>query len=280
MAAAASRADTVVDCSWTLSEHSAHWPTVCPLRRTVLLEPSSTRPPRARSKQAFELNGGDGTHIDAPSHFVPGGATVDQLDPESLVCPLVIIDVSEACANNADYAVPTSALLDDEARHGAIPARAFVCIRTGWGARYASPERYANITDAADISQAYGLPRMHFPGLSSAAATWLLSERHVCGVGIDTLSPDPGAAEEGFAVHHAVLGAGKYIVENLNLESVEPLEARAADGERHLGARSAAGGARIPVRGATAVIAPAKLAGAPEAPCRVLALVPAAPAPA
>merc|ERR1712129_313463 len=76
---------------------------------------------------------------------------------------------------------------------------------------------YHNVTKEDDMHPQYQLPRMHFPGLAAEAATWLVKERQIAGLGIDTLSPDPGAAE-GFAVHNIVLGADKYILENLNLE--------------------------------------------------------------
>ena len=71
------------------------------------------------------------------------------------------------------------------------------------------------------------------------------------GLGIDTLSPDGGGgASAGFPTHHAVLGADRYILENLRL---------AGD---------------VPPRGARANVAPLNVRGAPEAPARVWAVVP------
>ena len=67
------------------------------------------------------------------------------------------------------------------------------------------------------------------------------------GVGVDTLSPDPGRSVD-MPVHYAVLGADKLIIENLDL-------------------------AGVPEAGAVLVIAPLKARGAPEAPARVFALV-------
>ena len=61
---------------------------------------------------------------------------------------------------------------------------------------------------------------MHFPGFSAAAAAWLVAERpDFGGVGVDTLSPDPGRSVD-MPVHYAVLGADKLIVENLDLAGV------------------------------------------------------------
>jgi len=44
-----------------------------------------------------------GTHIDAPSHFARGSWTVDQIPPERLLAPLVIVDVTGKAASNPDY---------------------------------------------------------------------------------------------------------------------------------------------------------------------------------
>ena len=92
---------------------------------------------------------------------------------------------------------------------------------------------------------------MHFPGISPEAASWLVTQRGAVGVGIDTLSPDGGdGGARGYPAHHAILGADRYILENLNLD------------------------AELPARGATAFVAPLNVAGAPEAPARVWAVLP------
>ena len=46
-----------------------------------------------------------GTHIDAPAHFIKGGTTVEALALDALVCHAVVIDVSDKCKDNPDYAV-------------------------------------------------------------------------------------------------------------------------------------------------------------------------------
>ncbi|CAK0839919.1 unnamed protein product, partial [Prorocentrum cordatum] len=283
MAGCGSGCCRVVDFGWPLDEDTPNWPTVCAVRRRVLRSPETTAFPLSRGKQAFELNGGSGTHADAPAHFIPripGGRTIDQLRPEELAgVPLAIVDVAAACAADHDHAVAVAELEADEEAHGPIARGSLVCVRTGFSERYraAVDERrrvrgaragathageddvgtgrdpwtvYHNAGRADDVHPEYCLPTMHFPGLSPAAAAWLVETRSIVGLGVDTLSPDPGAST-GFGVHHAVLGADRYILENLNLDG-------------------------LPARGATAVVAPLALAGAPEAPARVFAWVPAA----
>ena len=134
-----------LDCGYALSETAVSWPSCKPLQRQLHKTPQTSQPPGARSKQSVSLNLGSGTHLDAPSHFVEGGRTVDQLMPQELAAvPLALVDVSEHAGNDADYACDAAAVAADEAKHGPIPPRSFVCIRTGWAERhYASREREA-----------------------------------------------------------------------------------------------------------------------------------------
>ena len=76
-----------------------------------------------------------------------------------------------------------------------------------------SEEAYRN-TDASGT--------MHFPAWSVDAVEWLISERSIVGVGVDTLSLDPGNAT-AFVAHVAVLGANRFGIENLaNLGKIRP----------------------------------------------------------
>jgi kynurenine formamidase len=88
---------------------------------------------------------------------------------------------------------------------------------------------------------------MHFPGFSVDAAKLLLA-RKVSGLGCDTLSIDPGNSLD-FPVHHLVLGAGAYQLENL------------ADLKD------------LPESGAFLIAAPIKLEGGSGGPVRVFALI-------
>lgn len=186
-----------------------------------------------------------GTHVDAPVHFAPGTATVDQLPAAQLVGAAAVVDVTAAVAANPDYAVTVADLRAWEAQHGALGPGAIVLVRTGWGARWAEPARYRN-PDAQGV--------MHFPGVSVEASKYL-TERGVRGLGIDTLSTDPGPSTT-FAEHKQFLTAGGFHIENV----------------AHLD--------QLPAAGATVVVAPLPFRGGSGAPARVLALLPAsAPAP-
>jgi kynurenine formamidase len=180
-----------------------------------------------------------GTHVDAPAHFAAGTATIDALPVADLVARAAVIDVAARVAGNPDYAVSVDDIRAWEARNGALARGWVVLVRTGWDARWGDPDRYRN-ADAKGV--------MHFPGVSVAAARYLL-ERGVRGLGIDTLSVDPGPNER-FDEHRTFLPAGGFHIENLaNLDA-------------------------LPETGATVIVAPLPLAGGSGAPARVLALVP------
>jgi kynurenine formamidase len=123
-----------------------------------------------------------GTHVDAPSHFVRDGASADRIAVDRLVAPLAVVSIADRAARNTDALVTANDLLEWEKRHGRLPAGAFVAMHAGWGARVASVERFLN-RDAKGV--------LHMPGFSEEAARFLVQQRDVAGVGVDTLSLDP-----------------------------------------------------------------------------------------
>jgi len=146
-----------------------------------------------------------GTHVDAPGHFVPGGRRVPQLRPEELLAPAVVIDISRRAASNPDAEVEPRDLARYERRHGRIPRGALVLMDSGWAARVNDTAAFKN----ADSSGTY-----HFPGFGIDAVEWLLERRDIRGIGVDTLSLDPGNSTT-FAVHNRLLGADRYGLENV-----------------------------------------------------------------
>ncbi|WP_437506074.1 cyclase family protein [Sorangium sp. So ce1099] len=231
----------VVDLTHPITPEIPLYPGNKPYASEVL----STVEKDAYYSSRFSMDEHAGTHVDAPAHFSAGAATVEQLAPEQLVGPAAVVDVTAKVAASPDHQVTVDDLRGWEARHGALGARHIVLIRTGWGARWSDRARYLN-QDAKGV--------MHFPGVSVEASRYL-RERGVRGVGIDTLSTDPGPSQT-FEQHKAFLGAGGYHIENLaNLD-------------------------QLPEAGAVVVVAPLPLARGSGAPARVLALVPAAGAPA
>jgi kynurenine formamidase len=151
------------------------------------------------------------THMDVPAHFVTGGRFSPQIPLDELVRPLAVVDISRRAASNPDAEVLVSDLVAFERSEGRIKRGSVVAMDSGWAARSGSVAAYRNV--GADGLQ-------HFPGFSKAAVEWLVAERDIAGIGVDTLSLDPGRSQT-FDAHFAILGANRYGIENLvNLDRV------------------------------------------------------------
>ena len=129
-----------------------------------------------------------GTHIDAPSHFAKDGISVDQIPLDKLMGEAVAVDVSRACAENRDHQVSLTDLAAWERSHGRIPDGAIVLLRTGFEKFWPDRVRYMGTDERGPAAVA----KLHFPGLHPDAARWLVAERRIHAVGLDTPSIDHG----------------------------------------------------------------------------------------
>lgn len=154
-----------------------------------------------------------GTHLDVPAHFIVGGRTTPQLTLDELMAPIAVIDISERAARDPDTVVTIDDLRRYERKHGKIQRGSLVAMNAGWDARAGSEAAYRN-TDASGT--------MHFPAWSADAVEWLIGERRIGAIGVDTLSLDPGNAT-AFVAHVALLAANRFGIENLaNLGEIPP----------------------------------------------------------
>jgi kynurenine formamidase len=184
-----------------------------------------------------------GTHMDAPIHFAAGQPSAAEVPVEAGIGPLVRIDVSAAAARDPDYRLSVEDLRRWEKRWGRIPPGAIVLMYSGWAARWSDRARYMGTDVPGDTAN------LHFPGFGEAAARFLVEERDVKAIGVDTASIDHGASTD-FIVHRVVSGAGMPAFENLaNLD-------------------------RVPPRGATLVALPMKIEGGSGGPLRAIAILP------
>jgi kynurenine formamidase len=224
----------VIDLTHTMHEGMPAWPGAAPFKMT-----RTSDYPQGFRAHVFEMSENVGTHLDAPAHMVEGKRSISQIPADELVVPAVVIDVADKTTKSPDYLVSVGDVSDFEAANGQIAPGAFVIAHTGWHRRFRDPAKYLN-QDAEGV--------MHFPGFSADAAQ-LLVERDVMGIGIDTPSLDNGPSKD-FPTHKIMLGADKYMVENLaNLD-------------------------RLPEVGATVIIGVMLVADGTQAQARVLALVP------
>ena len=126
-----------------------------------------------------------GTHIDAPYHFAEQGQRLHEIPPERLIGPGVVIDVADKARTDLNYAVSVLDLMDYEKKYGRIPPRAIVMMNSGWGKKYPDPELVFGTKTPLEI------PTFNFPGWDYDACKFLLEERQVGVVGVDTPSTDP-----------------------------------------------------------------------------------------
>jgi kynurenine formamidase len=197
----------LVDLTWTYSDTFPQFPgTPRTERRTHV-----TIPANGFYGQVWTLWEHTGTHMDVPGHFIEGGRKSPDMTLDELIAPLVVIDISRRAAQDPDTVVEPDDLFRFERKHGRIPKGAVVAMNSGWEARAGSEAAYRN-ADASGV--------MHFPGFGTEATAWLWRRRGIGGIGVDTLSLDPGNATV-FDTHLEILGADRYGIENLrNLSQV------------------------------------------------------------
>jgi kynurenine formamidase len=233
-----------VDLTHPFNDATIYWPTAEPFRLDVV---SAEVTPGGYYYAANNFCAAEhgGTHLDAPIHFAAGRRTAEQIPIQMLVGPAVVIDVSARANGNADYRIRTADLEAFEAAHGPLPAGALVLFRTGWGTRWPDPASYLG----TDRRGAEAVPLLHFPGLDSSAARWLVAARQVDAVGIDTPSIDYGQSST-FDTHRILFDANIPAFENVaNLD-------------------------RLPPTGAFVVALPMKIEGGSGGPARIVAAVP------
>lgn len=157
-----------------------------------------------------------GTHLDAPIHFASGKWTVDQIPLSSLTGYAVLIDISEKALPNRDYLLSVADIEAWEKGNGKIADSMIVLVRTGYGQFYPNREKYFGSAKTGMEA----LPELHFPGIDPAAAEWLIKNRKVRAVGLDTPSLDFGQSKD-FKTHQVLMGANVPGFENLaNLDQL------------------------------------------------------------
>jgi kynurenine formamidase len=164
--------------------------------------------------QRYTLVGQWGTHVDPPAHFVKGGRTVDEIDVKEMFLPLVILDVHEAVERNADYTLQMKDVREWEEKHGKVPERAFVAMRTDWSKRW--PDK-AKMRNADDRQVA------HYPGWSLEVLKFLYEQRKITASGHETTDTDPGvaASKDDYSLEEYILRSNHYQIEMLtNLHQV------------------------------------------------------------
>jgi kynurenine formamidase len=234
-----------VDLTHSFDESTVFWPTAEGFELEVL-SADYTEAGFFYAANQFSLAEHGGTHLDAPIHFSEGRQAADEIPLERLIGAAVIVDVTEQCSRDRDYQVTAQ---DFEAAEKAADTRLddkIVLIRTGFGRYWPDRDKYMGTSERGPQA----VPKLHFPGIAPEAARWLVAERNVKAVGIDTPSLDYGQSTV-FETHVALFA------DNIpGFENVANLD-------------------QLPLTGFSVVALPMKIKGGSGGPLRIVAVLPA-----
>ncbi|MBM3791199.1 MAG: cyclase family protein [Acidobacteria bacterium] len=243
-AAAQKPARKLIDLTHAFSSESIYWPTADGFRLKTDAEGVNEKG-YYYSAYSFSAAEHGGTHMDAPVHFARGMPSIDRIPLERLWGPGVLVDVQQQAAADRDYQVTEGDLTAWETRNGRIPDGCMLMIRTGWGSFYPDKEKYLGTAQRGEAAVA----NLHFPGLHPKAAEWIVRNRAISAIAIDTASIDYGQSQL-FETHRVLYEKGIFAIENV----------------AHMD--------RLPVKGFEVIALPMKIEGGSGAPVRIIAVLP------
>lgn len=179
-----------IDVSVTLRTSMVHWPGDPPTRIT---HSKDMERGDLCTVSLLKMGAHAGTHMDAPAHFVRGGSGIDHMPLDAAIGSARVISIRARKAINPD----------DLVRYG---------LRRGERVLF----KTRNSTHCWDTGRFVE----DFVYISAAAASYL-AERQVRLVGVDYLSVG-GFGTDEVDTHQALLKAGIWIIEGLDLRQVRP----------------------------------------------------------
>jgi arylformamidase len=181
-----------IDVSVSLHSGMVHWPDNPPVRieRALNIEHGDTA-----NVSEISMGAHTGTHMDGPLHFVREGKGLDEMPLDATIGPARVIEVSD----------PESIKLDELDPHR-LQRNERILFKTQNSARHWSLE---------DFNE-------DFVYVSQEAARYLADHR-IQTVGVDYLSVG-GFYKDGVETHRALLEAGIWVIEGLDLSEVKPGE--------------------------------------------------------
>lgn len=232
----------LVDLSYSFGPDTIYWPTAQPFK---LQRVAWGRTPGGYFYYANNISMAEhgGTHMDAPLHFAEGKITADQVPLSSCIGPACVIDITEQASHDPDYRMTLDDVRRWETRHGRLPRGAIVILYSGWGTFWPDKQKYLGTDAPGDVTN------LHFPGFSKEVAEFLVNQREISAVAIDTPSIDNGQSKD-FIVHQIINGANKPGFENVaNVD-------------------------KLPATGATFIALPLKIENGSGGPARIIAVLP------
>ncbi|WP_042348006.1 cyclase family protein [Bacillus massiliigorillae] len=186
-----------------------------------------------------------GTHFDAPVHWISGKGldSVDTIPTKNMIGEANVIDIREKVQENPDYCLTVEDIQSFEKQYGKLKKHSWVLVHTGWAKYVDDLEKFYNIGED-------GLS--HTPGVTKEATLFLVEQRDILGIGVETVGTDAGIADSfdpPLPVHYYMLGANKYGLAQLtNID-------------------------KLPAKGSVLIVNPLKIENGSGSPLRVIALV-------
>ena len=233
----------IIDLTHSFSEETIYWVTAKEFEMEVVAN-GMTDKGFYYAANNFATAEHGGTHIDAPIHFAEKGQTVDEIPLSKLIGNAIKIDVSENAIANPDYLISSEDLKIWEEENGEIPDGAIILLETGFSKLYPDKLKYLGTEERGEEA----VKKLHFPGLAPEAAKWLVKNRNIHAIGIDTPSIDYGQSQD-FESHVVLLSKNIPAFENLaNLD-------------------------KLPSKDFQVIALPMKIKGGSGAPLRVVAII-------
>lgn len=233
-----------IDLTHAFDEESVFWPTAESFHLDTVFA-GMAEGGYYYSAFQFCLAEHGGTHLDAPVHFAEGKWAVEEIPLESGIGEAAVVDVSAKALDDPDYLVSVADIEAWETEHGQLPDGVILIIRTGYGRYWPNRQAYMGTDERGPEAVA----KLHFPGIDPALATWLVENRKVKAVGLDTPSIDYGQSK--LFESHRIL----YQQNILGFENLANLD-------------------QLPPTGAWIIALPMKIRGGSGGPLRIVALVP------
>ena len=233
-----------IDLTHDFSEDTVYWPTAEGFELETVFE-GNTDKGYYYTANKYTASEHGGTHIDSPIHFAQGKQTVDEIPLERLIGPAVVINVTQNTLSDPDYQIGVKDFTDWESKNGPIPDGSIVLLNTGYAKYWPDRVKYMG-TDKRDDE---AVKNLHFPGLDPKAAKWLVENRNINAIGLDTPSIDYGQSQL-FESHQILFKENIPAFENVtNLD-------------------------KLPPKGAIIIALPMKIKGGSGGPLRIIAMLP------
>ena len=178
-----------IDISVSLYTGMVHWPDnpPCEIERVMNMDSGDVC-----NLSRLSMGVHTGTHMDAPLHFIRGGISIDAMPIEATVGRARVLEINDAQAVKVNELEPY-----------AIQPGERLLLKTSNSTRCWQSDTFVE----------------DFVYISHEAAQYL-AERKVQTVGVDYLSVG-GYRIDGPETHRALLSAGIWVIEGLNLASVQ-----------------------------------------------------------